>query len=688
MTTLITPLLWVLLALASVASATDSATNGATSAPAGATAYGHSARQGGLDCSTDPCARVLPAATRFEAVEGKPYVQGFDDAGQPVGWVVLSTDGRITGGRVVHHSEPILLIGIPEQKLHDFVDQYAGMKADEDVVVGKASGDQTSVDIISGATVTVLAENRTILDTARSLGQDVGVIERQAAVPGHFVIDESAWSWAQMQDEDVFGRLTVTTEQMGEDGKGYQDRVGSDQPFIDLWFTVADAPQIGRALMGDNTYDHLMGQLAPDEHLIVVLGNGISTFKGSGFVRGGIFDRVRVEQGLSTLMFRDLDYTNLPAVAAPDAPTFKEGAVFVARDGGLDPGRTFKLVFLGSRFNGKGGYSRDFHAFDASHRLPGSVYKLDGPDPEQAIWRQAWKNNTVQVAVVVAWQLTIMGLFIGRRWLTGDMRRLRRVHVSVMAFSFIVGGLVLGAQPSITQLLTFIGSIVHEWRWGLFLTEPLLFVSWIFIAIVTLVWGRGVFCGWACPYGSMSELAYKLGRKLKIPEFELPEPVHRKLRLVRYGVLVALVAVYLHDSVLGEQAAEIEPFKSTFFVSFWTRQWYYAGWWVLLFVLSFLTWRPFCQYLCPLGAGLAIPGSLRASGPHRREFCTKCKICTRGCEPRAIRADGSIDPRDCLSCMECEANWRDDKVCPPLVKLRRDLEKAGKARKVHPREVA
>jgi len=236
-------------------------------------------------------------------------------------------------------------------------------------------------------------------------------------------------------------------------------------------------------------------------------------------------------------------------------------------------------------------------------------------------------------------------------------------------------GIGLGVQPSVTQVLTLVDSVVHGWRWGLFLSEPLLVVFWVFIAMVLFVWGRGVFCGWACPYGAMAELTFKLSRKLGIPEKEIPLGVHRWLRLLRYLVLVVLIAVFLWDSTVGEKMAEIEPFKSTFYVPFWHRHWGFGLYWMALFLASTVIWRPFCQYLCPLGAALAIPTALRRSGPLRRDFCTKCKICTRGCEPRAIRSDGSIDSKDCLNCMECEANYRDDEVCPPLVKIRRTQEK-------------
>ncbi len=53
---------------------------------------------------------------------------------------------------------------------------------------------------------------------------------------------------------------------------------------------------------------------------------------------------------------------------------------------------------------------------------------------------------------------------------------------------------------------------------------------------------------------------------------------------------------------------------------------------------------------------------------------------------RAIRRDGTIDPRECLSCMECEANYRDEEVCPPLMGARRlellDLKLHGQREKL------
>lgn len=639
--------------------------------------------EGKLSCATAPCAEVLPGAERFEEVKGAPYLIGRDETGDKVGWIVRSTDivdipaysgkplvtlvaidpkGTIVGARVIHHSEPILLVGIPEQALHDFAALYVGQAATTRIVVGKTKDPNAlAVDVISGATVTALAQNKTILDSARVMGAAVGVIDATAGTAGHFVERKEVWSWQQLLDEGVFGRLTVTEAEMN-----MPEPSGA---FVDLFFTIADAPHIGRAILGDATYEHQMAALEPGQHLFIILGNGSGSFKGSGFVRGGIFDRVRFEQGLVELFFRDRDYKPLAHVRAVGAPRFKEAAVFISRGASIDPGQTFDLVFLGSRYTGKG-FEREFRAFKSQHSLPESVYVTD-KGASEAIYVQAWRNRQMQATVLGLYLLFVAGVFALRRWTARTMKRLHVLHYSSMLFGFIVVGIVMHTQPSVTQVLTFLGFVVHGGSWDLFATEPLIFMLWIFIALVSVTWGRGVFCGWVCPYGAMSELANKIAVKLRIPQFELPETVHRKLRYLRYGVLAILVPVFLVSSILGEQLAEIEPFKSTFYVPAWTREWWFLAWWLLLLGLTLISWRPFCRYLCPLGAGLALIGSFRFAGPYRRQFCNRCTICARGCEPKAIGKDGRIDPRECLSCLDCEANYNDPTTCPPLIAIER-----------------
>ncbi len=55
---------------------------------------------------------------------------------------------------------------------------------------------------------------------------------------------------------------------------------------------------------------------------------------------------------------------------------------------------------------------------------------------------------------------------------------------------------------------------------------------------------------------------------------------------------------------LAEKLAEVEPFKTTFLVGVWNRSWPFVTFWSVLMLASAFFERPFCKYLCPLGAAL------------------------------------------------------------------------------------
>ena len=646
-----------------------------------------------LDCAALPCEAVLPGATQFEPVEGKPYLAGLDPEELRLGWVGLSSDlvdikgysgkplhtligldeeGFITGGRVIHHSEPILLVGIPESKLSDFVTAHAGLRADQRVSLGRSSGTSHHIDGVSGATVTVLSESQTILETARFLAEDVGVIKGAGRVPGHFIDGEPLDSWAEISRH--LGRLVVSHTQVGSPAS-------PGAPFVELWFGLIDSRQLGVPLLGERRWKMAKSDLKEGERLFIVFNRGTSSFKGSGFVRGGRFDRFRLEQGLRTATFRDLDYESISSPKLVDAPKFSEGGLFIIRDDLIDPGLPYNFVYLASDYaTERGAFERDFYTFQSKHRLSRSLYVPDSDNLTEQIWRKAWRIGGWRAIIVASFYLVVTCIFIARRWTTASLSRLQSLNSSVALGSFLVLGIGLHAQPSVTQLLTLAGATKTGWNWSLYLSDPALFVSWIGIAILTLLWGRGVFCGWLCPYGALAELLALAAKKSKLPKFEISEPWHLWLRNTRYLIFGGLLAAFLYQVELGEVLAEIEPFKSTFFVPLWNRGAGAILWWVVLFFWSIFTYRPFCRYLCPLGAALAIPSTFRIFGPYRRGFCATCKICTTRCEYQAFRADGTINPRECLSCWECEANWRSDRVCPPLVAARRSRERQALAR--------
>src|SRR5690606_28648286 len=119
-------------------------------------------------------------------------------------------------------------------------------------------------------------------------------------------------------------RLLVKPEQVG--------LPRGPEPFIELWFGDLNQPDVGRSLLGESTYARLHADLKPRENAIFVIRTaGSESFKGSGFVRGGIFDRIQVKQGADSFTFRDLDSFNLYGLEAEGAPRYTESAIFVIR---------------------------------------------------------------------------------------------------------------------------------------------------------------------------------------------------------------------------------------------------------------------------------------------------------------------------------------------------------------------
>lgn len=658
-------------------------------------------------CDFAPCADVFPGATSFSERKGQPpYVEAYaDEQGKPelLGYVMLSTDitdtpaysgkpvvtligmdlkGRFVGVKVLKHSEPILLLGIPETALTKFNDQYLGKFVGDKIEIGHSRPDEGIIgfDAISGATVTVIAQNQVMMTSGGAVARQTGILAPTIRPQAKFVRTGQAADWATLVKDGSVKRLVVQPEQVGLDR--------SATPFIELWFGYLNQPDIGRSLLGEAGWTSLMAQLKPGEHaLFVIRTQGAESFKGSGFVRGGIYDRVQVHQGLDTFTFRDLDYLNLYGIEAAGAPSFNESAIFIVRSPAFSAAFPWKLSLLGNRVDRATG-TRSFANFDAEYWLPAATLEGGRPviDKPDAPWLKVWKARVVEIVLFVALLVGVAVVYAFREQLTRRSTRKNKWPVNAFKYSawlISIGfvGFGLMAQPSITQVLTWFHALLFHWTWELFLSDPFVFLFWVFIAITVFVWGRGLFCGWLCPFGSLSELLFKLGGLVGLKRFQraLPKALHDKLKWIKYGVFFGLLVVSVFSMGWAEMLAEVEPFKTTFLVGWFQRSWPYtlfAGW---LLGISIFVERPFCKYLCPLGASLAMPSTFRWFGLRRKQECSTCKACAVGCGSLAIDADGRIDHRECLHCLDCMILYTDTHACPPLAKERKRREREGLA---------
>ena len=155
---------------------------------------------------------------------------------------------------------------------------------------------------------------------------------------------------------------------------------GADETFIDLYAALVSIPTIGRSLLGDAAYASLASRLAPGQQAILVAGEGVYSFKGSGYVRGGIFDRIEVIQDGRTLRFRDHDHQRLGDIAADGAPRLPEIALFTVPAGfDLDPTAPWQLQLLVQRATSV--REKAFLSFELDYRLPEAYLIRAAPAP-------------------------------------------------------------------------------------------------------------------------------------------------------------------------------------------------------------------------------------------------------------------------------------------------------------------
>src|SRR5512139_2383652 len=207
-------------------------------------------------------------------------------SGKPVVTLIgMDTKGIVTGVRVLRHSEPILLLGIPESELTKFIKQYVGKFVGAKIEVGAGRPDQgvIGLDAITGATVTVIAQNQVMLRSGIEIAKQVGIIKPTIRPQAKFTAFSGKLSWDEMVREGSIQRLTVSPDDVGARGDG---------PYIDMYFGYLNAPAVGKSVLGEYGYNSLMSSLKPGEHAIFVIASGMESFKGSGFVRGGIYDRI------------------------------------------------------------------------------------------------------------------------------------------------------------------------------------------------------------------------------------------------------------------------------------------------------------------------------------------------------------------------------------------------------------
>ncbi len=606
--------------------------------------------------------------------------------------VALDRQGRIVGARIREQHEPILVIGVRPEDLDAFVARYVGHRVDEPLIVSRRARSAREIDAIHGATVSSLVMHNAILTAARAVAASRGVLEVGR-------VDIARFEPRDFQQLVAGGELAHRRWTVGEIDGLLAARGGRVFPpgsaedlFLELYLALATPATIGRNLLGGHLYERLMAELRPGDQLLFVAGRGRWSFRGLEWRRSGVFDRIRLVQGDATIALGREDYRPVEKLALADAPELREIAVFRIPHGtGFDPAQPFRLQV---RVDGRDVEGRAVSAIVAlAYRIP-ARYLRRGPDVQPAPpWREVWRARRVDVAILLA-ALALLTIVLFAQDRVARSRRLHhRLRTGFLLFTLIWLGWYASAQLSVINVLTFMRSLLTGFRWDFFLLEPLIFVLWSYVAVALVFWGRGVYCGWLCPFGALQELLHLAARRLRLPPVELPFGLHEGLRTVKFVIFLAIFAVSLGSMEQAQTLVEVEPFKTAIVLRFAREPRFLFYVFVLLSLAVFIP-RFYCRYLCPLGAALALPARGRQFEwlRRRRQCGSECRICQLQCPVGAIQPEGHIHPGECIYCLECQVNYYDDGLCPPLIQRRQRAERraamARAAREARRRDAA
>lgn len=191
------------------------------------------------------------------------------------------------------------------------------------------------------------------------------------------------------------------------------------------------------------------------------------------------------------------------------------------------------------------------------------------------------------------------------------------------------------------------------------------------LSALGILLGRFI-CGWLCIFGMLQDLLYKI----PVPKVTVYKRIDKPLRYLKYAVLIILVI--LLPTFLNNEYGTSAPYfckllcpvgtleggiplvlmneslrKTTSFLFQWK-----LGILIVILLASMVIYRPFCKYLCPLGAFYALF--------HKVSFlkldldlnkCVNCGLCEKKCKMGVEIRETTQSP-ECIRCGDCV------KVCP------------------------
>ncbi|HKK98586.1 MAG TPA: 4Fe-4S binding protein, partial [Marivita sp.] len=606
-------------------------------------------------------------------------------SGAPVNvLVVLDLEGQFLDVQLLDHNEPIFVSGLGQAPFHAFFEQYRGHSISDALVVGTPYGGASGgggliyLDGVTKATASVRIAHESVLAAALQVAREKmqGIASGPPAFPDPDYSEEL--SWDDLVDQGLVTRKTVTNAEVQAlfEGTVWDDDDPEavdypDEVYLDLWIVDVGPKSIAQAVLDADTVEELDRFMAISDfdEPILVVETARHGLVSQDFVRNTSPDWIGAEQDGFPVALRDADlFVDLHRDVPDD---LHDGVAMILRTDrrlGFDPTRDWTMTVEAVREHGMFQPEIGSVQLTALHATPERFFARPAVVERLAPWEEAIWNRQTDLIVLTVSLVGLGALLLGAQsWLAG-LAVYTPVRLSILAAVLGFVGWWGQGQLSIVTPLAGLQTAMAGGSFAFLLYDPFSLVIWVTVILGFVLWGRGLFCGWLCPFGAMQEFAHHLGRLLRLPKIEPSALWDARLKSLKYVALAGLVAVTIFAPSAMDTAAEIEPFK-TAITTFFVREWYYVAYAALWLVLGMVVFKGFCRYLCPLGALMAIGGALRVRRwiPRREECGSPCQLCKVKCSYGAITAKGDIQYSECFQCLDCVTIHDDKEQCVPLI---------------------
>lgn len=616
----------------------------------------------------------------FESVDVEP-VRGY--SGKPINLLILMTpEGRLLNVRLINHSEPIFGGEAGFRELAEFSSQYNDLTINHEIQIYSAKSIPSRTETVASlhgilrGTVTAVAINKSIMSAAVQVAE-ARLNDPDARVTGFKASGRNEryerMGWNPLVERGLVQRIELSNEDLENQFKGTRgarlDATAILRPgalALDAWIAPVSLPQAGRNILSGAGWEQVRALRKSGSQVFLVQDNSRYRVMGSAADKPRLAAAIWIEQNASRFALSEVEYPHRLRLTGKGSGVSAQATArfFMTAPGdGFDIEQPFSVVMRLNRGSGA-----DPATADVVYELPIPNISRWMPVLETPQWLKVWEQRTGEIIVLLIGLAILTIALTAQNWLTARRHRLTFFRTGFLIFTLGFIGWYAQGQLTIVNITSLIEALVGGQSADFLLADPMAVLIWAFGLISLLVWGRGTFCGWLCPFGAFQELLSKIVSRVGLKPRALHSRTDAVLKWLKYGILAAILIAAVLSGPWTERLIEIEPFKTAISMMF-ERSWPYVAWAVVCLGLSVLIYRGYCKYICPLGAALAVLGKVRIFAwiPRKTECGTPCQTCRFRCTYQAIAPTGKVDYDECFQCLDCVQIYQDERRCLPLL---------------------